>query len=137
MLIRLQAYALTVLIFLAVDALWLSIMTEVFYRPALGDLISESPRLIAAGVFYIFYAAGAAELIVVNALRSDALSKEVFFRGALLGALAYGTYEMTNYATIDVWPLSVVLVDVIWGSMLTGSTLWLTYRVLHGNKKVD
>lgn len=123
---RLIIYSFAVVTFLIIDALWLSIMTSLFYRPALGELISDSPRLMAAGVFYIVYAIGAAELIIIRYGRSIPPAKGVFFRGALLGMLAYGTYEMTNYATIATWPLSVVVVDVVWGALVTGGALWLS-----------
>lgn len=127
---RLRIYGVTVFIFLAIDTVWLSIMTELFYRPALEGLLSESPRLLAAVVFYVAYAIGGAELILIRARKIGGKEKEIFWQGALLGMLAYGTYEMTNYATIDIWPLSVVLVDIVWGTLLTGSALWLSSKVL-------
>lgn len=127
---RLRTYIVTISIFLVIDVIWLSIMTELFYRPALGGLLSESPRLLAAAIFYIVYAIGAAELILIRGQKNDNSGKDIFQQGALLGMLAYGTYEMTNYATIDVWPLSVVMVDIIWGAVLTGSVLLLSSKVL-------
>ena len=43
------------IIFLIIDVIWLSFATKSFYRPLLGDLISDKPVLWAAGLFYVLY----------------------------------------------------------------------------------
>ena len=44
--------------------------------------------------------------------------------GALLGAMAYGTYEFTNLATLKGWHWQMVVLDVAWGTFLTGVSAW-------------
>ena len=39
--------------------------------------------------------------------------------GALLGLLAFATYDMTNLATLEGWPVAVVVVDICWGGLVT------------------
>ena len=41
--------------------------------------------------------------------------------GLVLGLVAYGTYDLTNLSTLKNWPLSVSLIDLAWGTVLTGA----------------
>ena len=45
--------------------------------------------------------------------------------GAIIGAMAYGTFEFTNYAILRDWSLQMVVVDVAWGAVLTGFSAWI------------
>jgi uncharacterized membrane protein len=56
-------------------------------------------------------------------------------KGILLGALTYGVYEFTNYAVLKDWTSSVVLPDIVWGSILFGSTSFLTHISMNTIKK--
>ena len=40
-------------------------------------------------------------------------------RGAALGLVAYGTYELTNWAVLRDWPALLVPIDIGWGVVLT------------------
>ena len=40
--------------------------------------------------------------------------------GALLGLVAYGTYDLTNQATLKVWSVNVTIMDMGWGAVVTG-----------------
>jgi uncharacterized membrane protein len=105
---------------LAIDAVWLFTMSKRFYAEKIGSLLAESPRLAPAGIFYLIYALGASVLVVVRAVDADAGFVEIFLLGALLGLFAYGTYDLTNQATLKEWPTLVTLVDLVWGALLTG-----------------
>jgi uncharacterized membrane protein len=37
----------------------------------------------------------------------------------MFGLVAYGTYNLTNMATVKGWSPSVVFVDMLWGGSLT------------------
>ena len=115
----LTAYIVTATVFLAIDFIWLSQVARGFYFERLGDLLLDKPNMAAAGIFYAVYVIGVMIFAVAPALRADSAMTALGY-GALFGFFAYATYDMTNYATLRNWPLSVVLVDVVWGTFLTG-----------------
>lgn len=117
----LTAYVSCLLAMLAIDAVWLGLTIKRFYAPRIGHLMAESPRLGPAAVFYLLYVLGITVLVVIPALREQAGLLRVFLTGALLGLMAYGTYDLTNQATLKDWPLTVTVVDLCWGALLTGT----------------
>lgn len=116
----LTAYALTAVIFLAIDFAWLSWIARNFYFERLGDLLMERPNLGAAAAFYAVYVIGVVVFSVAPALKADSVAHALIY-GALFGFFAYSTYDMTNFAILRNWPLDVSLVDIAWGTALTGT----------------
>ncbi len=112
------AYIAAAVVFLGVDFLWLSRIAKSFYYGRLGDMLLETPRMGAAVAFYAVYVLGIVIFAIAPALRADSISTALLY-GALFGLLAYGTYDMTNYATLRQWSLTVSLVDMAWGTFLT------------------
>lgn len=112
------AYVTTALVFLAVDAVWLSQVATRFYTDRIGHLMLDRPNLAAAGVFYAVYVVGVVIFAVSPALKGGGVGTALVY-GALFGFFTYATYDMTNYATLRDWPVAVVIVDVAWGSFLT------------------
>lgn len=117
------AYLVTATVFLAADAVMLRTVMKPLFVKHLGDAVLDSPRLGAAVVFYLFYVAGALWLVSLPALR-DGDPAQALINGAILGALAYGTYEFTSYAVMRDWSLEQVIVDGLWGTVLTGISVW-------------
>jgi len=109
------AYGATAIVFLGLDYLWLAYIAKDFYARSLGSLMRDTPDFMAAGIFYLFYIAG----IVFFAAMPAESWKGALARGALLGLLAYGTYDMTNLATLKGWPWRMAAVDMAWGAALT------------------
>jgi uncharacterized membrane protein len=109
------AYVASAIVFLGLDYIWLSRVARDFYANSLGSLMRDTPDFFAAGVFYLFYIGG----IVFFAAMPAESWKGAVFRGALLGLLAYGTYDMTNLATLKGWPWRMAAVDMAWGTALT------------------
>jgi len=101
------------------DAVWLVTMTDRFYRPALPGLLRETPAWAPALGFYLLYAVGVMVLIVSPAIEREYGLAQVAATGALLGLVAYGTYDLTNQATLRGWSSRVTIVDMLWGSGLT------------------
>jgi uncharacterized membrane protein len=110
------AYAGSAIVFLGLDYIWLSRVARDFYAASLGSLMRETPDFLAAGIFYLFYIGG----IVFFAVMPAESWKGALLRGAVLGLLAYGTYDMTNLATLKGWPWRMAAVDMAWGMALTG-----------------
>ena len=108
-------------IFLIVDVIWLSITVKLVYKPNLGDLLNDKPVLWAAVLFYIIYMIGLTLIIIKPALASNSVL-QAFWTGVIFGIVAYGTYNLTNMATIKNWSSTIVWVDMLWGGMLTGSS---------------
>ena len=109
---------LTAAIFLIIDIIWLSFAVKSFYRPNLGSLLVDQPVIWAAILFYLVYVFGLAVVIIDPSLNSDS-SFKFLFRAFVFGLVAYGTYNLTNMATIKGWSVNVVFVDMIWGGALT------------------
>lgn len=129
------AYLATALVFFTLDFVWLSRVARDFYFDRLGGLLLETPNMAAAAGFYLVYIVGIVFFAVAPALKSESVWMALSY-GALFGFFAYATYDMTNYATLKNWPVSVVVVDIAWGMFLTGisagvgmlATQWLTNR---------
>jgi uncharacterized membrane protein len=119
----LVAYLSTAVVFLAVDALWLGFVARDFYATRLGELMKTPADLRIAAGFYAVYVIGIVIFAVAPALAADAW-RIALVKGALFGFFAYATYDLTNLATIQGWPLTVSIVDLVWGTSLTaGSAL--------------
>ncbi len=130
------AYASTLIAFFAIDLIWLGFIAKTFYRDQLGPLMLDSPNWGVAIIFYALYIAGILIFAVKPALDSDQLMKAVVY-GALFGFFCYATYDLTNLATLKGWPTKMVIVDIIWGTVLTGSCAvigaWATMKLTAGN----
>ena len=105
-------------IFLIIDVIWLSFSVKYFYRPNIGHLLLEKPIMWAAILFYIVYVFGLGVVIIEPSLNSEDTLKFIF-KAFIFGLVAYGTYNLTNMATVKGWSPSVVLVDMVWGGSLT------------------
>ena len=115
----LVTYLATWITMVLIDLLWLGVIAKPLYQQGIGHLMAEKPNLVAAALFYLLYPVG----IVIFAVAPDAVSAswiKTFTAGALLGLFAYATYDLTNLATLKGWPVSLALVDMAWGSLVTG-----------------
>ncbi len=125
------AYFSALVPMLAIDAVWLVTMSKRFYSVRIGSLMAESPRVVPAAIFYLVYILGVTILVAVPAVNDEWGFLKIFLLGALLGLVAYGTYDLTNQATLKEWPLIVTVVDLIWGSLLTGVISIISVAVTH------
>ena len=105
------------LAFGALDAVWLRWAGPNFYRPAIGELLADSFRMAPALVFYAAYVAAMVWFAVRPGLAGGIGAAAL--NGALLGAICYATYDLTNQATMKVWPVHVTLADIAWGAFAT------------------
>lgn len=114
----LYAYGATLLALLVLDALWIGLYMAPAYKEALGELMLPQPRFSAAALFYILYAAGVVFLAVAVGLRGGGWHSAALY-GAVVGLMAYGTYDITNYSILKAWPLGLSVLDVGWGTLMT------------------
>lgn len=119
------AYAGALVFFLAADMVWLGLLMTAQYQDWIGPLMREQPLLLPAAVFYLLYPAGLVVFAIRPALeKAKAAWRRAASLGAFFGLLAYGTYDLSNLATLEGWPLQLTLVDMVWGAALScGSAL--------------
>lgn len=119
----LTLYLITAIVFLAADVVGLRVLVKPVFDRHVGHLFAQPFRMGPAAVFYLGYVLGLLWLVSLPALQSaDPLA--ALFGGMILGLMAYGTYEFTNYATLRDWTREQVIVDTLWGGVLTGFTAW-------------
>lgn len=123
------AYVATAIVFFAMDFVWLSTATGLLYRPRIGALLLDKPNLPVAAVFYLIYVIGVVAFAVLPALEQETWTRAAW-AGALLGIVAYGTYDMTNLATLKDWSLAVSIGDWIWGTVATGVAATAGYFIV-------
>jgi uncharacterized membrane protein len=120
------AYATTGLAFLGLDAIWLSLTASRLYRPYLGDMLLPGFNLAPAVLFYLLYVVAIIVFAVQPAITEGRVVPAIL-RGALLGLVAYATYDLTNQATLRNWPVVVTIADLCWGTVLTASAATIGY----------
>ncbi len=107
----------SMVVFLAIDLLWLGIVAKGFYNQALGMLRAPKTNWVAAVTFYVIFIVGLLVFAVIPALDRGSQSRALIY-GALYGFFTYATYDLTNLATLKDWPLTLSIVDIIWGTAL-------------------
>jgi uncharacterized membrane protein len=112
------AYVIVLVVFGVIDATWLSTMGNVLYRPALGDILAANLRVAPAVAFYAMFPIGVVVFAVMPALKAGSLGTAAIY-GLLFGAIAYGTYDLTNYATLRNWNLQITVIDIVYGAVAT------------------
>ncbi|AGB73179.1 hypothetical protein RTCIAT899_PA00410 (plasmid) [Rhizobium tropici CIAT 899] len=127
------AYIVTLVVFIAIDFIWLSSMTDRLYRPVMAEILTADFRLAPAIAFYLIYAFGLTVLAVRPGLIGESIQTAIVC-GAMLGFTAYATYDLTNQATLKNWSTILTLADLFWGTILSGFAAgcgqWITARLL-------
>lgn len=122
-------WGVTFVVFLVIDAIWLGLVATSFYKRQLGDMMLEQPKLQIALIFYVGYAFAIVLLAAAPAARSGSLGQALLY-GAVLGLAAYGTYDITNISTLKNWPVTMSLVDMVWGTFITAAAAAGGYAAL-------
>lgn len=125
---NLIAYGATALVFFGLDFLWLGTVANSFYRGQLGPLMAEQVNIPVAALFYALYVVGLVIFAVAPALAAGSWKTALVY-GALFGFFAYATYDLTNLATLRDWPAALSVVDLIWGTVLSGTSATLGYLI--------
>ncbi len=117
----LRAFAAAALVFLVIDIAWISLFLRDVYEAQLGSMMRPTASVWAATLFYVGYICAILYLAVRPALVESRVATAIL-HGAALGAIAYGTYTLTNYAIFAQWSVLLVVSDIGWGTFLTAST---------------
>ena len=122
------AYVATLAVFCGLDFLWLGFVAKGYYQSQLGALLLDKPNIPVAVLFYGLYVAGILVFAVLPALDAGQWSRALV-QGALFGFFAYATYDLTNLATLKGWSPGVAMLDLAWGSAVTGLSATAGYLV--------
>jgi uncharacterized membrane protein len=123
------AYIAALIVFILADAAWLTTMVPRFYRPILGDLLLSGVNLTPAVIFYLLYPVGLVVFAISPALKNGSVLT-AGVAGTLFGLFTYGTYNLTNQATLRNWSALLSMVDMAWGSILGAVTAAAAYAVV-------
>jgi uncharacterized membrane protein len=115
-------------LFLVIDMVWLLWLGRGFYVSEIGDLLRQPPNMGAAGAFYILYVTGLMVMVVWPAVQGGSVGQAVLY-GAILGLIAYGTYDLTNLAVMKGFTTKIAAIDMIWGTVLTGAVSGITAMI--------
>lgn len=122
-------YAIALVIFLAIDMVWLLVVAKQLYADKLGYLMAPKANLVAAFLFYLLFVVGLMVFVVSPALATGSWL-QALLGGLLFGLVTYATYDLTNLATVKDWPLLITVVDLLWGSFVSGATALLSFLVI-------
>ncbi len=123
-----KLYLATLLVFLAIDAIWLGVVAKGFYQRHLGELLRPDVRWGAALLFYLIFIGGILLFAVLPGLERGS-ARHAMLLGGLFGMIAYATYDLTNLATLKGFPPIVAAVDMLWGFVLTGIVAGAGYKI--------
>ncbi len=123
-----KIYIITIIIFFIVDILWLGVVAKSYYRRQLDGILSQNVNWTAAVLFYLIYIGGIIFFAVRPSIEAQSVAKAALL-GALYGLFTYATYDLTNMATIEGWPLQFAVVDIGWGIVLCSSVSSLSYLI--------
>lgn len=125
----LREFGITFAIFFVIDMLWIGIVAKDLYKKHLGYLLSQTPNWLAAIAFYLLFIVGIIFFVINPAIEKRSWQYALFV-GIFFGFITYATYDLTNLATIKDWPLTITVIDLIWGSILSGSVSLIAYSIL-------
>lgn len=120
-----QLYLIALGVFTAIDMVWLVAVAPGFYKAQIGHLMAKQPNVGAAIVFYLLFIA-ALVFFVISPAHEKKSWMMALTTGAFFGLVTYATYDLTNLATLNKWPLTVTVVDLIWGTALSATVSVLT-----------
>jgi len=112
------AYCITIVVMFVFDLVWLNGVAKPIYQQGIGHLMAATPNLLAAAIFYLVYVAGLMWFALIPH-RANIGLKSTFQSAAMFGFFVYASYDLTNLALLKDWPLTMSLIDITWGTLLS------------------
>lgn len=128
-----KTYFIALGVFFIIDIIWLAVIAKDMYRKELGFIMSDQPNWAAAAVFYLIFIMGLVFFVINPALAKESWTYALLV-GLFFGFITYGTYDLTNLATLKDWPLKITIIDLIWGSSLGASVSTITFFIVRALK---
>ena len=127
--IWLAYFAVTFVIFMGIDLIWLGFVAKNIYSKYLGYLMAPQVNWMAAMVFYVIFIVGVLYFVIAPSL-VDRDFTQLVIRAMLFGFMTYATYDLTNLATVRDWPITITIIDLIWGTTLSTSVSVISYLII-------
>jgi uncharacterized membrane protein len=122
----LKSYLLTVVVFFAIDLTWLGLIAKKMYADKLGFIMSPQVNWVPAILFYLLFVIGLLLMVILPAIEKKSWTHALLY-GILFGLVTYATYDLTNLATLKNWPVSITIIDLIWGAFLSAATSVISF----------
>lgn len=123
-----KLYLIALPVFLGIDSIWLTLVARHFYAKQIGSIMTDTPNLFAAFLFYLIFISGLVIFVIAPAVEKKDWWAAVYM-GAFFGLITYATYDLTNLATIKNWPLLVTMVDLVWGMGVSALVSVISYLI--------
>ncbi len=123
-----KLYLVAVSIFFLIDLVWLGVLAKGIYKKYIGHLMLSTPNWTAAIIFYLIFVSGLVVFAIYPAVKNNSWSYALIY-GAMFGFFTYMTFDLTNLAILKDWPWKIVIIDIIWGVLLSGSVSFLAYFI--------
>lgn len=127
--IWLAYFAVTFVVFMGIDLVWLGFVAKNIYSKYLGYLMALNVNWLAAMVFYVIFIIGILYFVIAPSL-VDRDFTQLVIRAMLFGFITYATYDLTNLATVRDWPITITIIDLIWGTTLSTSVSVISYLII-------
>lgn len=127
--IWLAYFAVTFVVFIGIDLVWLGFVAKNIYSKYLGYLMAPNVNWLAAMVFYVIFIIGILYFVIAPSL-VDRDFTQLVIRAMLFGFITYATYDLTNLATVRDWPITITIIDLIWGTTLSTSVSVISYLII-------
>ena len=127
--IWLSYFAVTFVVFMGMDLIWLCFVAKNIYSKYLGYLMAPQVNWMAAMVFYVIFIIGVLYFVIAPSL-VDRDFTQLVIRAMLFGFITYATYDLTNLATVRDWPITITIIDLIWGTTLSTSVSVISYLII-------
>lgn len=121
-----KSYLITVVVFFAFDMTWLGLIAKKMYADKLGYIMSPQVNWLPAILFYLLFVVGLLLMVIFPAIEKKSWTHALLY-GILFGLVTYATYDLTNLATLKNWPLSITIIDLIWGAFLSAATSVISF----------
>lgn len=130
---QMKVALIAIVLFAVIDFIWLGYITSNFY----GTHLAEIGRFQDGRIKPVMWAAVLVYILMTFSLvffamplvASETSWMTIFLKGAALGFVIYGIYDLTNYATLEKYPLVLLFADWAWGTVLFGTVTTLTHAI--------
>ena len=125
----LKVYLITFVVFMVIEGIWLAVVAKDFYKKEIGYIMSKSPKILPTLIFSLVFVFGLVFFVINPALARDSWSYALL-AGSILGLVSYSTYDLTNHAALEGWPLKVTIVDLLWGLSMSAMVSTITFFIV-------
>ena len=116
-------FVCTFIPFLFIDIIGIKMVIGPMFERNLGAFMLEQPKMGAALIFYVGYVLGFIYFVSLPNINGEINMQTTVLNAFLFGVIAYGTFEFTSYSVFDGWTLKMLVMDTLWGGILTTTSV--------------